>query len=510
MEPGKKDRSTYFGIRQDVVAWSVGIAFIVAIDASILGVGYMRDWDAQSGFKHNVSKTSRYRFLPEPNGDDSEIGVPGRYGPGASSRWYYWQLPPEKANALTRGVVWTCYVVHQLAIWASIYVTQKMKSRGGSGQRKYSTAMTRYQWIPLLINVAFHFIHLAQTHWTYDGLAQDVSVASSQSCFIMLLVFVLLMEYRDRGLFFGWPSIHHKDKISKTIRFHQGPINLLRKYHGYVFAWSTIYTFWYHPMENTWGHCMGFVHTWLLMLQGSLMYTDLHLNRYWRLILESWVTLHSTVVAVQTGGPGLHLWPMFFFGFLWLFFMTQLFGLTFWKKLPSWTRPIPFIVYLAVTIGLYGFHFVDNKGRHWIRLNEPIRIPFIEYLAVCWAWVCIWFFMKLEKRGRRRYSGDEEVPGPGKSNTEVVYIFFVLVVYALMIVLSYLVQELDLKSGNLTLMSILVLAFVLMASISLLPLQVVMKPETVPNNVVSPSPKGAQSTDEGEVNKACKVDDSPC
>ena len=31
------------------------------------------------------------------------------------------------------------------------------------------------------------------------------------------------------------------------------------------------------------------------MLQGSLMYTTVHLNRYWRMICEAWVFLHGTV-----------------------------------------------------------------------------------------------------------------------------------------------------------------------------------------------------------------------
>ena len=53
----------------------------------------------------------------------------------------------------------------------------------------------------------------------------------------------------------------------------------MRKYHGYVFAWATVYTFWYHPMENTAGHLIGFFYMFLLLLQGSLFLTRIHINK---------------------------------------------------------------------------------------------------------------------------------------------------------------------------------------------------------------------------------------
>ncbi len=34
-------------------------------------------------------------------------------------------------------------------------------------------------------------------------------------------------------------------------------VGFVRRNHGYIFAWATIYTFWYHPMENTNGHLIG-------------------------------------------------------------------------------------------------------------------------------------------------------------------------------------------------------------------------------------------------------------
>jgi hypothetical protein len=48
------------------------------------------------------------------------------------------------------------------------------------------------------------------------------------------------MENRRRGMFFG-----------KKLPINQQIIPFARKYHGYFFAWATIYN---HPMEPTSGH----------------------------------------------------------------------------------------------------------------------------------------------------------------------------------------------------------------------------------------------------------------
>jgi hypothetical protein len=83
----------------------------------------------------------------------------------------------------------------------------------------------------------------------------------------MMLVFVLLIEYRDRGLVFGWPNQWSDDAVAKKLRLTPEPIEYVRKYHGYAFSWAVIFTFWYHPMENTYGHALGFSHTFLVMIQ---------------------------------------------------------------------------------------------------------------------------------------------------------------------------------------------------------------------------------------------------
>ena len=196
-----------------------------------------------------------------------------------------------------------------------------------------------------------------QTHLWYDGLAQDVPVASSQGSVIVLLVWVLLMENNRRGMFFG-----------KKMPISKGIIYFARKYHGYFFAWAIVYTFWYHPMVSTSGHLIGFFYMFLLMLQGSLFFTRLHINRYWMVVQEATVVIHGTLVAVMQGND---LWPMFLFGFSGIFVMTQMYGLNLSKKI----RTAIIALYIIAVLGVYSSMDIS-------RIHEIIRVPLIEYLSV--------------------------------------------------------------------------------------------------------------------------------
>jgi len=276
--------------------------------------------------------------------------------------WYYWRLPsPTFWGRLT---AWGFYILHQVALWGVIYYAQ---SRIG----RYKKGLHPINLVAMGVNVFFILLHFVQTHIWYDGLAQDVSVFSSQGSVIVLLVWVLLMENSRRGMIFG-----KKLPISQQIN------QFARKYHGYFFAWATVYTFWYHPMENTLGHLVGFFYMFLLLLQGSLFFTRIHINRWWTLVQEVTVGMHGTLVALMQGGA---LWPMFAFGFGGIFVITQMHGLS----LPAWLRGAILAVYAGAVIWVY-------SARGWGKLNEIMRIPLIDYLAVLvmaslfglilWAW----------------------------------------------------------------------------------------------------------------------------
>ena len=237
-------------------------------------------------------------------------------------------------------------------------------------------------------NAAFILLHFLQTHLWYDGLAQDTSIFSSQGSVVVLLVWVLLMENSRRGLFFG-----KKAPIGAEI------VRFARRYHGYFFSWATIYTFWWHPMENTPGHLVGFFYMFLLLLQGSLFFTRIHTNRWWTVTQEVLVLVHGTMVAVIQGNG---LWPMFAFGFAGIFVITQMHGL----GLSRLARGAILALFAAATLLVY-----SDLG--WSRMNEIIRIPAIEYLAVFLLAGIFGIGLRISKKREARVESRESGLGDG-------------------------------------------------------------------------------------------------
>ncbi len=268
--------------------------------------------------------------------------------PDQGAGWYYWQLPQPRLWA--QITAWGLYLIHQVAIWALIYRAQKARTR-------YTSGLHQLNVIALAVNAGFIVLHLLQTQVFYDGLAQDMHVFTSFGSVAILLIWVLLMENNRRGMFFGKP-LPIKDEI---IRF-------ARKYHGYYFAWAVIYTFWFHPAENTSGHLIGFFYIFMLLLQSSLFFTRIHNNRFWTTILEVSVLLHGTMVAVMQGDD---LWPMFAFGFGGIFVITQMHGL----GLTRWPRYWILATYIVLVGAVYTWRGLD-------KISEILRIPAIDYLGV--------------------------------------------------------------------------------------------------------------------------------
>jgi hypothetical protein len=281
--------------------------------------------------------------------------------PDEGAAWYYWKLPVP--TFWTRFSAWGLYFLHQVSLWAIIWYSQKSKA-------KYTSGLHQFNLWALGINALFILLRVIQTHIWYDGLAQDVSIFSSQGSVIVLLVWIILMENSRRGVFLG-----KKAPISKEI------IRFARKYHGYFFAWATIYTFWYHPTVATPGHLLGFFYMFLLLLQGSLFFTRIHINKYWTFVQEFTVLIHGTIVAVFQGGD---LWPMFAFGFGGIFILIQLYGL----GLKTWQRWIFIAFYIASALYVYNGRLIDG-------LLEIIRIPAIDYILVFVLAGIFWLIVKL-------------------------------------------------------------------------------------------------------------------
>ena len=80
-------------------------------------------------------------------------------------------------------------------------------------------------------------------------------------------------------------------------------VRAMRKYHGYFFALFIIQAFHFNPMTSaTTGHMMGFLYTFLLMLQGSLFYNNIHRDKYWTTFMEAAVLIHGSIVAINQDG----------------------------------------------------------------------------------------------------------------------------------------------------------------------------------------------------------------
>ena len=274
-------------------AWLVANFVLLVICIPLLmGIGYYaRGWNANlttGQYEFHTVKDST-RFWPEPNdyveNEELDSLIDGRNFESASGLWYYWKYRPSgsddvcmdvlvgddgnvievdpikepyvmscsvpQATVGTRAVVWICYLVHQCLIWGIIYKAQKEHERNTT----YHHSLRWYNVWSLIVNCCGYLLHLVQTHTTYDALALDVTEASSQASVIMLLVMILLMEYKTRGLFLGWPSTTANASTTTERRrcwhFPLHPLELIRKYHGYAFSWATIFTLWYHPMEPT-------------------------------------------------------------------------------------------------------------------------------------------------------------------------------------------------------------------------------------------------------------------
>ena len=296
-------------------------------------------------------KLLEYRLLEVPHEPDKGAFI------------YYWVLP--NPTFVTRLSAWGLYACHQIAHWGVVYYAQ-------THVKETTKVLHPVNYAALAINLFFSVLHLIQTHAFYDGLAQDTHELSPLLSVVIMLIWVLLMENYTRGMFVGKPL-----PLSKEL------VNFARKYHGYYFSWAIIYTFWYHPMEATPGHLAGFLYTFFLLVQGSLFFTKVHLNPWWNLCLELIVAPHAVMVAMNQSE---NLWPMFLFGFLGIFVVTQVYSHVF-----SWrVKVLSTVAFVVGCVAVYGNNL-------FFQINEPIRIPVIDYLGVLILSGVLFVTMKLCK-----------------------------------------------------------------------------------------------------------------
>jgi hypothetical protein len=265
--------------------------------------------------------------------------------PDEGSHWYFWQLA--SPYAASRLSAWIGYALHQFFILLILIKARKLDKSAPDVVSKFNIAA-------LLINLIFILLHLMQTHIWYDGLAQDVPIWTSQGSVIVMLVLILVMLTPRRGFILG-----------KKISLPAKGVKFLNIFHGIFISWALVYTFWFHPMEGTYGLLSGFFYMFLLFTQLSLFKTSIHFNMKWLVLLESMVAIYGTLITLQKANP---IWPMFLSGFLFMFAFTYVFGLTKKKLL----RVFTIVLYVIVVLIMYYF-------RGFNRLYEVSFIPVALY-----------------------------------------------------------------------------------------------------------------------------------
>lgn len=286
-----------------------------------------------------------------PNSINNYYSNPEIYDTGFS--YYLWKFRPIDASSIARITSWSFFFLHLVSVMVLLRKSKLDKQRI-DGISKYNIQL-------LFANLFFVILHYVHTWIWYDALAQDTPVWSSQGSVIIMLVLILIMENSRRGLFFG-----------KKIPFPKESVRTIMKSHGAFISLAVIFTFWYHPMEFTWGHMFGVFYLLLLMIQMSLSRTKVHNNKYWNAVLEVLVLFHGTFVALQSNNE---LWAMFLFGFAAIFFITQIYGLGLSKKKILVSQIGFLIITLIVYSGLFSNRSLGN-------IEEVFRIPIIEYLLV--------------------------------------------------------------------------------------------------------------------------------
>jgi hypothetical protein len=262
---------------------------------------------------------------------------------------YPWRLT--EPNAMARLTAWSGYLLHNILAWGIIYFAQRQKP-------KYGNDLRWFNWWMIGVNIVFGLLHVVQTQYFYDGLAQSVPEITALGSVAVMLMIIIILETPRRGLIFG-----------RKFKFKDGFMYIVRKYHSYIFTWAIIYDYWYHPTVGTFGHLMGFYYNFLIMVQATLLFNRAHLNKWWTFFLEGFVLIHAVAVAIFQGQA---MWPMFAFGFGAMVVLTQMYGL----GLNTWTKRGIAIGFIVAVVAYYSLF--DSIAS----INEVIRIPFIDYAVI--------------------------------------------------------------------------------------------------------------------------------
>lgn len=166
------------------------------------------------------------------------------------------------------------------------------------------------------MNLCGVLLHVLQTHFWFDGLARDTPEILALGSVALLLVWVMVMESGKRGVCFGAGRRVLRGEL----------VRCGRDLHPWVFSWACVWNFWFHPCVGYGAFVLGFWYKFMLLVQASLMMTNVHRGKWWRLVLETWVLVHGVLTPLFVQHQRTGLWIMFFMGFLGTFVGNQLYA----------------------------------------------------------------------------------------------------------------------------------------------------------------------------------------
>ncbi len=158
----------------------------------------------------------------------------------------------------------------------------------------------------------------------------------------------------------------------------------LNKTHGFYISWALVYTFWFHPMEGDIAILIGFFYMFLLLTQLSLFNSKIHTNSNWIVFLEILVGFHGPAIAIMNGQE---VWPMFLFGFFFMFVFTYMHALKLHLIVKS-------IVYSLYTIGIVLVYFY----RGYSKIYEIIFIPLALYGGAFALYIILETVFRIKKK----------------------------------------------------------------------------------------------------------------
>lgn len=280
------------------------------------------------------------------------VGMPRRYS--LDYPWKY--LHPTLFPIITATIG---FLLHQLFAW---YVLYKAKA----AKLTYTDNLAKYNYQMMGIHFIFTLLHFLHTIFFYDALAQVTPEWLSQGSVIVLLILIFIILNDKRGLLFG-----------KRFPMPKNIVDIVKKNHGYYMLLAMIFTFWYHPMESTIGHLIGFLYMFILFIQSSLMYTKSHMNSYWIFCIEIFVLFHGVLVAALVQNS--ILWTMFYSGFGFLAVFSQMYIFRTYKNNRKLQYIIQFIYLLSIILLYSG---IIPKTQKLNMIHQFSWIPIIELIGV--------------------------------------------------------------------------------------------------------------------------------